>query len=160
MKIVTPALLACLVTTSAFAAPPSGSPPTPSERAVVRFDFELATTESGKPTTLTQFTMTLDENRSGEAMLGDNIPLAGSGGATGAPMRQNVGVRLVAKFETRGSDLLLDVDNEVSSLSGPSTFHKTSTHNVALATPGKKTLVVAIDRDHTRTQLSVTPTRL
>ena len=159
MKIVTPTLLACLVATSALAAP-SAPPATPSERAVVRFDFELATTDAGKPTSLTLFTMTLDENHLGEAMLGDNVPLAGSGGATGAPMRQNVGVKLTARFESRGSDLLLDVDNEISSLSGPSVFHKTATHNVALAAPGKKTLVVAIEHDHVRTQLSVTPTRL
>jgi len=76
-------------------------------------------------------------------------------------MRQNVGVRLIADFQMRGSDLLFTVDTEMSALSSGSGLHKITAKGVALAPVGKKTFVIAIVHDKTaRTLLSVTPTKL
>lgn len=128
----------------------------PADRAVYRLDFELATTEPGKPATVTTFSLNLAEDRHGEAMLGDNIAMV-----TGSTIaRQNVGLRVDASFVTHGSALLLDVDTELTERAGGSALHRIATKGAALAQPGKKAFVAAIDHDKAHTELSVTPTRL
>jgi len=126
------------------------------DKPVYRLDFELTTTEPGKAPTTTTFSLNLTEERHGEATLGDNIALP-SGTTT---TRQNIGMRVDATFVTRGPALLLDVETELTERAGPSTLHRLATKGAALATPGKKAFVAAIDHDKAHTELSVTPTRL
>ncbi len=154
--------LAAASTPSTPSAPPASSaaPAAAAPLAIYRLDFELTTTEPGKPPTTIAFSLNVDAHHVAEATLGDNVPLAGSGGATGAPMRQNVGMKVNASFEPRGAALLLDVTTDLSTMSGPSSVHRMSTRDVALATVGQKTLVASIDHDHAHTQLSVTPSKL
>lgn len=103
----------------------------PTDRAVYRLDFELTTTEPGKPPALTTFSLNVAEDRHGEAIVAD--------------------YRVDASFTTQSGALLLDIDTSL---------HKMSTKGAALALPGKKALVAAIDHDKAHTELSVTPTRL
>jgi hypothetical protein len=161
MKITMTSLLAsCLVASTALAAPPvQVAAPVPTSHAIYRLDFELTTAATGKPASTTAFSLNLDEHRGGDAMMGDNVPLAGAG-AGASTARQNVGVKVKASFEMVGADLLLDVDTELSSIAAPPAVHKIETRGVALAAPGKKTVVASIDRDGVHTQLSVTPTKL
>ena len=126
------------------------------DRAVYRLDFELDTTEAGKPVTKTLFSLTLPEERAGEAIIGDNIPLPT--GATTA--RQNVGLHVNASFSVRGAELLLDVETELTERSTSSAYHRIATKGTALATPGKSAVVMSIDHDKVHTELTVTPTRL
>jgi hypothetical protein len=142
-----PALLLLALTTA---------PALADDKPVYRLDFELTTTEPGKAPTTTTFSLNLAEERHGEATLGDNIALP-SGTAT---TRQNIGMRVDATFVTRGPALLLDVETELTERAGPSTLHRMETKGAALATPGKKAFVAAIDHDKAHTELSVTPTRL
>ena len=136
-----------LLATQASAAP---------SHALYRLDFELTTTQVGKPAATTAlFSINLDEHRQAEAMIGENVPLGGASAA-----RQNVGIRVKASFEMYGSDLLLDIDTELTSLVASPTIHKIEARDVALATPGKKAVVASIDRDGVHTQLVVTPTKL
>ncbi|MBV8756269.1 MAG: hypothetical protein JO257_03270 [Deltaproteobacteria bacterium] len=111
-------------------APALADAPRP-DRAVYRLDFELTTTQPGKPTTTTSFSLNVAEDRHGEAIVADT--------------------RVEASFTTQAGALLLDVDTSM---------HKMATKGAALAQPGKKALVAAIDHDKAHTELSVTPTRL
>ncbi len=126
------------------------------DRAVYRFDFELDTTEAGKPVSKTLFSLTLPEERTGEAMIGDNIALP-TGTATA---RQNAGLRVNASFTLHGSGILLDVDTELTERAGTSSVHRIATKGTALADSGKSTVVMSIDHDKVHTELKVTPTRL
>jgi hypothetical protein len=136
-----------------FATPASSAP---AQHALYRLDFELTTTQAGKAAyTTAMFSLNLDEHRQAEAMIGENVPLAGPN-----PARQNVGIKVKASFEMYGADLLLDVDTELTSLAASPTIHKIEARDVALATPGKKAVVASIDRDGVHTQLVVTPTKL
>jgi hypothetical protein len=139
-------ILLLALTAPALAAP---------DKAVYRLDFELTTTEAGK-ITKTTFSLTLPEERHGEAMIGDNIALA-TGSATA---RQNVGLRVDADYSVRGADILLDVEAELTTRDGSSTLHRLATKSAALASAGKSAVIVSIDRDKVHTELTVTPTRL
>ncbi len=75
-------------------------------------------------------------------------------------MFQRVGTRVNARFEARGTDLLLDIETELSAFAGPGVVHKLSAKDVALAAIGQKTVVATIDHDHVHTLLVVTPNRL
>ena len=126
-----------------------------SDKAVYRLDFELTTTDSGKMTK-TMFSLTLPEERNGEAMIGDNIALP-----TGtAVARQNIGLRVNASYSLHGAEILLDVDTEMTTRDGSSNLHRIETKSAALATPGKAASIMVIDRDKVHTELTVTPTRL
>jgi hypothetical protein len=152
-------LAAMLLTTPALAATPT-PPGALSSHDVYRLDFELTTTQPGKPATTIAFSLNLEEHRRGEVSVGENVPLAGSGGAAGAPQRQNVGTHVMAEFELVGADLLLEVDTELSELIDPARMTRISAKDVALASPGHKTMVASIDHDKTRTLLTVTPVKL
>lgn len=125
------------------------------DRAVYRLDFELTTNEAGK-ITKTMFSMTLPEERTGEAIIGDNVPFPT--GTTTA--RQNVGLHVNASFSAHGSEILLDIDTELTERSSASAYHRIATKGTALATPGKSAVVMSIDHDKVHTELTVTPTRL
>jgi hypothetical protein len=143
IKTLLPAL--ALLATNASAAP---------THALYRLDFELTTMQGGKATTAL-FSLNLDEHRQAEAVIGDNVPVGGASAA-----RQNVGMKVKTSFEMYGTDLLLDVDTELTSVAAAPTVHKIEARDVALATPGKKAVVASIDRDGVHTQLVVTPTKL
>ncbi len=159
---------AALVTTSLLAAMPAlaapstpvASPPPSTPTTVYRLEFELTTTEPGKPPTTTQFALNVVEHRTAELTIGDNVPLRGSTTTSGSPMFQHVGTRVSASFEQRGAELLLDVNTELSAFSGPGAVHKVEAKDVALAPIGQKTVIASIDHDRVHTQLVVTPTRL
>lgn len=149
-RTVSALALVLLSTAPAFADAPAP------DRAVYRLDFELTTSEPGKPTTVTTFSLNLAEERHGEAMLGDNVALT-----TGSTIsRQNVGLRVDASFVPHGTALLLDVDTELTERAAGTSLHRIATKGAALAQPGKKAFVAAIDHDKAHTELSVTPTRL
>lgn len=155
MKLL--AALSCFAFAAPIAAAP-GAPATLADRAIYHLDFELVTTEAGKPASMTTFALNLEEDHAGEVMIGDNIALAS--GSPNATVRQNVGLRVGAHVQTRGAGVLVEVDSELTSMASGSSMHKLQTKDVALAAPGKKTVVSIVDHDHTRTQLSVTATRL
>ena len=139
-------LILLALTTPALASP---------DPAVYRLDFELTTTAAGK-ITKTMFSLTLPEGRHGEAMIGDNIALP-----TGiSTARENIGLRVDANYAQRGADILLDVETELKTRDGSSTLHRLATKSAALAAPGKSAVIVSIDHDKVRTELTVTPTRL
>lgn len=141
-------LTTCLLATTVSAAP---------SHSLYRLDFELTTTQAGKPAyTTALFSLNVDEHRTAEAKIGDNVAIAGASN----PARQNVGTHVKASFEMYGTDLLLDVETELTSLATPPTIHRIETRDVALAAPGKKTVIASIDHDGLHTQLSVTPTKL
>lgn len=141
-------LLLLALTTPALASAPA-------DRAVYRLDFELTTTEAGK-TTKTMFSLTLPEERQGEAIIGDNITVSTGSAAE----RRNVGLQVKSSFSLHGSDLLVDVDSELTERTGASSFHRLATKGTALTTPGKSAVVMSIDHDKVHTELTVTPTRL
>jgi hypothetical protein len=150
---------ACLLLAAPALAGPTPQPPTApvpvapaASRAMYRLDFELTTTEPGKPAATIAFSLNLDEHRVGEVTLGDNVAVGGA--------RQNVGLRVSASYELAGGDLLLTVNTELSTLVSPSATHRIQTQGMALATPGKQTLVASLDHDHAHTQVSVTATKL
>lgn len=126
------------------------------DKAVYRLDFELDTTEGGKPVSKTLFSLTLPEERTGEAIIGDNIAVSTGSAAE----RRNVGLQVQSSFELRGAALLLDVNTELTERAGASTIHRIATKNTALATPGKSAVVMSVDHDKTHTELTVTATRL
>ncbi len=165
MKIHTALITATLLAAMPALAAPS-TPSTPSAMSplapatVYRLEFELTTTEPGKPPSTTQFALNVVEHRTAELTIGDNVPLRGSTTATSSPMFQHVGTRVAASFEARGADLLLDVTTEVSGFAGPGVVHKVEAKDVALAVIGQKTVVASIDHDRAHTQLVVTPSRL
>lgn len=111
-------------------APALADAPAP-DHPVYRLDFELTTSEPGKPATTTTFSLNLAEDRHGEAVVAD--------------------YRVDTSFTTHGGALLMDIDTSL---------HKIATKGAALALPGKKAFVAAIDHDKAHTELSVTPTRL
>ena len=166
MKTHAALVTTCLLATTALAGPsaPTASPPTTSPPAtpatVYRLDFELTTTEPGKPPSTTQFALNVIEHRPAELAIGDNAPLRGSSTPTGSPMFQRVGTRVNASYEARGADLLLDIETELSAFAGPGVVHSVRTKDVALAAIGQKTVVASIDHDRVHTQLVVTPNRL
>ena len=125
------------------------------DKAVYRLDFELTTTDAGK-ITKTMFSLTLPEERQGEAIIGDNIAVSTGSAAE----RRNIGMQVKSSFSLQGSNLLLDVETELTERTGASTIHKIAMRDAALAAPGKKVIVMSIDRDKAHTELTVTPTRL
>ena len=151
-------LATLLLATPALAATPT-APAAPSSHDVYRLDFELTTTQPGKPATTIAFSLNLEEHRKGEVTVGENVALAGSGGTAGAPLRQNVGTHVVASFELVGADLLLQVDTELSELIAATRMSRIAASDVALASPGHKTMIASIDHDKTRTLLTVTPVK-
>lgn len=134
----------------------SSAPALADDKPIYRLDFQLTTTEPGKAPTTTTFSLNLAEERHGEATIGENIALPSGSSTT----RQNIGMRVDATFVTRGPAILIDVETELTERAGATTLHRIATKDAALATPGKKAFVAAIDHDKAHTELSVTPTRL
>jgi hypothetical protein len=145
------------------AAPPSAPIPSsaPSRRAgqVYRLDFVLSSKDSSGGVVDTTFTLNLEETHAGEVLVGKNVALAAAPGPSSSP-RQDVGLKVKARFEPAGDDLLLDVATELSTFEPPSVIRKVVAEGNALAAPGKSTLVVSLDSDERHYELSVTPTKL
>jgi hypothetical protein len=131
----------------------------PAEPSVHHVEVEVATNEPGLPAATTQFAFNLEEGKPSEVSIGENVPLPGQGSGVSA-IRQHVGMRLSMYYDLRGTDLLIHVDSQLSALSGTSGVHEIAAKDVALAPPGKKTVVLAISHDRSHTSISVTPTRL
>jgi hypothetical protein len=146
------------------AAPPPPASPSSAVRHVYRLDFVLTASDgTGAPKT-TSFTLNLLEADRGEVRLGKNIPIAmGAPVGAGAPAmgvaRQDVGLRVDAQYRTLGDDVLLEVSTELSA-SEPPEIRKVTMRGVALAAPGRSTVVTTVEDDRKRYELSVTPTRV
>lgn len=151
--------------TATSSGPSSTTTPTSAiaDRHVYRFDF-VFTTSDGGTSTATSFTLNLEDAQRGEVLVGKNVSLsaapAGGGPPSGGP-RQDVGLKVVAVFWTMGGDdALLELTTEMSTVEGQSSIRKVVSKGDALATPGKSTLVMSLDDEHKRYQLTVTPTKL
>ncbi|HEY1957753.1 MAG TPA: hypothetical protein VGH28_19165 [Polyangiaceae bacterium] len=158
MKIFLASLLLVAACARPQAAPPETASRAQPARAIYRLDFVLAAHDGASPAKNTAFTLNLEEGDQGEVLVGHNVPLVVTTNMI-AP-RQDVGLRVRAHFFTRGDDLLLDVDTEMSAVEAPSDIRKIVTRGNALAAAGKSTLVASLDDDAKHYQLRVTPTRL
>lgn len=75
-------------------------------------------------------------------------------------MRQDVGVKLKASFQSVGDDIVIDVHTEMSSVQAPSSIGKVMTSSSAVTTGKKSVLVTTLDTEDKRYELTVTPTKL
>ncbi|MBX3226437.1 MAG: hypothetical protein KIT84_32750 [Labilithrix sp.] len=130
---------------------------------VHRYDFVL-TPKDPKDAIVgpTSFSVNITSNHTGEVTVGRNVPLVPpSGPAPATPPRQDVGLKVKAHPQGLAGteDVLVDVELEMSTMEG-SAIRKLTTHGTALAPLGKATLVVSVDDDKRRYELTVTPTKL
>lgn len=160
--------------------PPSAPPPPhhggPGPRAdehVYKFDFVL-TPKDPKDASLTptMFSVSIGEHQTGEVMVGKNVPLvvgppppATDKNAPVHPLgvpRQDVGLKVRAHPESieQTSDILIDVDLELSSMEGSGSIRKITSHGVVVATPGKSAQVMSLDDDKRHYDLAVTTTKV
>lgn len=162
------ATLALLLASSGCAAPRQAPPAATAkrdaqsgrpERHVYRFDFVLSSNDGTAPSPATSFTLNLEEGDKGEVHVGKNVVLQ-SPSSTGAAPRQDVGLKVGARWNAAGDDVLLEVVTEMSAFEPPTTIRKVVTKGDAVAPAGKPTLVASLDDDHKHYQLMVTPTKL
>jgi hypothetical protein len=153
--------------------PTPTTPPAPAARAptasssmhVYRLEFSLTSKDGATAGPPTSFALVLEENHTGEVMIGKNVPLV-SPAPTAAPnapvvsARQDVGLKVKAHYRTAGDDVMLDVNVEMSTHDPPSTIRKIVVQGNALASPSKPSQIVVLDDDKKHYELSVTPTRL
>jgi len=132
------------------------APPPPDH--VYRLDFVFTASDGNSPAKSTAFTLNLEENEKGDTLIGRNVPLTATPNVVSP--RQDVGLKVRARYSMRGDDLLLAVETELSAVDGASDIRKLVTRGDALAHPGKSTLVASLDDDHKRYELDVTPTLL
>jgi hypothetical protein len=127
----------------------------PAERHVFRLDFVVSTTEVSKPVASSTYTLNLEEERSGELHLGNNIALS-------SQARQDVGLKIHCVYEMVGDDLLLHNSTEMSSFDDPPSIRKISTSGDAVVAPGKLALIDSLEdpTTHRRYEVAVTATKL
>lgn len=162
-QVAPPVSNAHLATSTGAATPPQN---VGGDRHVHRLDFVLTSSDGTAPATSTAFTLNLQEHDSGEMVVGKNMPLtpssatSSSGSAPPAVPRQDVGMKVVARYRMWGDDLLLVVDTELSAFEAPSSIRKVVAKGDALASAGKSTVVTTLESDNKKYQLTVTPTKL
>lgn len=157
------------------AAPPVGTSTSltsaPIDEHVWRFDFVLTPKDANDSTlTPTAFTMNVQEHRSGEIMIGRNVPLHTftpdkAVGAISSSTRQDVGLKMKTHVDpvTKGEGIILDVELELSSVetgSPASSIRKVVAHVNVATLPGKPVTVVSLDDDKRHYDLAVTSTKL
>ncbi len=125
---------------------------------VYKLDFLLTSKEGTTAQPPASFTLVLLEGNHGEVHVGKNVPLQATG--TGPSPRQDVGLKVRAQYRTVGDDVLLEISTEMSAQEGGGAIRKVSAQGNALASPGKPSLVVALDDDKKHYELTVTPTKL
>ena len=137
------------------------------DRRVYRFDFGLSTSDgTGAAPTTSSFTLSMQEGDVGEVHVGKNVALSAPSVAgptapsTASGPRQDVGLKVGARFRAMGDEPLLDVSLEMSSFDPPSTIRKVVAKGDVLASAGKPVLVTSLEDDHKRYQLTVTATRV
>ena len=146
---------ACARPAVAAAPPVTACAPEPH---VYRLAFVFSASDAAGTERNTAFTMNLEEDQNGEVLVGRNVPLTAN--ATLVSPRQDVGLKVAARYGVHGDDVLLFVSTELSALEAPSEIRKLVTRGQALAEPGKATVVASLDDDHKHYQLAVTPTKL
>ena len=126
---------------------------------MVRFDFVLSGTDASS-----SFTLNLEEGRTGEILMGRNVPLVSTPTPSGAAVpRQDIGTRVRADFSMSGDDIVLHTNFEMSSADAgsPVSLRKLTASGDLPATPGKSTVVLSVDDDKKHhLELRVTPTRI
>jgi hypothetical protein len=145
---------------------PSAPHPSPDRAHVYRLDFVL-TSKEGPAAATTSFSLTLEEGRHGEVLVGKNVPISSAappaaGGNAPAPAsaRQDVGLKVKAQYRATNDDLLFDIVTEMSTYDPPSTIRKVFVTGSVLAATGKPTLVMNLDDDRKHYELDVTPTKI
>jgi hypothetical protein len=132
---------------SAFAPPraASASPRTKHEpaskepRHVYRLDFLLQDGSAASPPSGRSYTMSLEEDRTGDLSIGSNVPVSPSN------TRQDVGLRISARYVSAGDDLLLHTSLELSSAEDQASIHKMAAQSDVLLAPGNRALVASLD---------------
>lgn len=139
-------------------------PPPMSSGHVYKLEFALTSKEGATNGPPTSFAITVEENRSGEVMIGKNVSLGTTTAAPNAPIvhaRQDVGLKVKTHVRSSGGDdLFLDVSLEMSAQEANGAIRKIVVQGNALASPGKATQIVVLDDDKKHYELSVTPTKL
>ncbi len=141
--------------------PPPGPGPMHEMREqghVYKLDFLLTSKEGATAQPPASFTLVLLEGNHGEVHVGKNVPLQTTG--PGPSPRQDVGLKVKAQYRSVGDDVLLEITTEMSAQEGGGAIRKVSAQGNALASPGKPSLVVALDDDKKHYELTVTPTKL
>lgn len=148
-----------------------GPPHAFGDEQVYRFDFVL-TPKDPKDASLTptSFSVSIADHQSGEVMIGKNVPLGTAAAPapgdknvhTGGSPRMDVGLKVKAHPNSIGgsSDILVDVDLELSAVEAGGAVRKLTSHGVVVATPGKASPVVSLDDDKRHYDLVVTPTKI
>jgi hypothetical protein len=98
--------------------------------------------------------MALEEERPSEVHSGANVPLGQNGGGP----RQDVGLKLKARYDMVGDDLVLEVDTEQSAMDDGGVVRKLSAHGAAVVTPGKPSTLISVDDAAGKKRLLVTVT--
>ncbi len=157
-------LLAFVALSAFFGCTPAASPvhdaAPPARRAaqVYRMDYIISSKDPTAPAASSNaYTMVLEEDRSGEVMVGSNVPLSGS------QARTDVGLKLHGHFVRAGEDdVMIETRIEMSSSEEAAGIHKLTAVTDAFVAPGKPTVVASLDdpASHKRYQVSVTATKV
>lgn len=149
-------------------APPPPAPPPSGDHAharqehgprhLHRFDFVVSGGAEKTGSSSGTYSMVLEEERPGEVHAGANVPLGQNGGGA----RQDVGLKIKARYEMVGEDLVLDVDTEQSALDDGGVIRKLTARGAGVVTPGKPSTLISVDdaAGKKRLQVSVTVTKV
>jgi len=165
------AILLVLVIVGMSAAQSSGDSK-PKEPAVYKFDFTVYELQNGKKSNVRNYSMFLQERRSGSIKVGNRVPIATS--KDGGFQYIDVGLNIDCRFEENGGAAILNFKADLASIITPDQDVRNSspvTNPVirqlrqeadAYLSAGKPTIIASIDDTNTpRTvQVEVTATKL
>jgi hypothetical protein len=142
--------------TPALTSAPVPAPPPRKHRdvgTVHRLDFVLSTKDPAGSPPPTAFSLVVEEEGSGEVIVGKNVVLSPAGA------RQDVGLKVKTHYRAVDDAVLINVDLEMSALDPPN-IRKIVTNGSVLAQNGKSAVVVSLDEDRKHYELAVVPTKL
>jgi len=123
-------------------------------RHLYRFDFAVSGGAEKTGSSSGTYSMALEEDRSGEVVAGANVPLGQNGGGA----RQDVGLKIKARYDLSGDDLVLEVDTEQSALDDGGVIRKLVARGAGVVTPGKPSTLISVDDSAGKKRLQVTVT--
>ncbi len=139
---------------------PNAPPKAPEARHVYQLDYAIKASD-GATTTVSSYSLSLEEGRHSEIRSASNVPLRPSGGANGVVgARQDIGMLLRSTYVLAGNDLLLRGTLETSSMEDGAAIRKVSSNADALVTPGKPTVILRVEDAHVKVAVEVTATKL
>jgi hypothetical protein len=166
-SFIVPAVAATLVLSGPLLGYAAGRHPSASPKPshhVYRLDYVVSVTEAGKPTLISNHTMSVEDGNSGDLHAGANIPL---GGGPGPSPRQDTGLSIRCHLTRLGEDLLLHSTTEMSnpqpaSEQGPWSIRKITANGDVVASPGKPAVVASVQEpvSGARYEVTVTATKL